>query len=407
MLGTAIIVFREVIEAGLIVGITAAATRGIASRALWIGVGIAGGVLGACLVAAFIQTVAAAFQGNGQELFNAAILSIAVVMLAWHNIWMAHHGRELAAQVKGVGQAVAAGTTSLMALALVVGIAVLREGSEIALFLYGIAAGADAGSGTAMALGGAIGLGLGILIGVGTYIGLVRIPARYLFGVTSALLAFLAAGMAAQAVAFLQQADTIRILGATLWDSSGLLSNKSVIGRVLHTLIGYNDHPTAIEALAYAATLATIAVLTRAQATRVSKSLFGNSRVSVSADEIAAHGDEDHGVGDVDAAFIVAYEATPARHPAERALDHPAAGQDLEALRAFAASDDLDHEVEICGLVHQLEPVVGGVGEEVLHPGPALADGVQDGLGSSRVGDVGRGQVHHQQPPVRVDSTLR
>jgi high-affinity iron transporter len=266
MLGSAIIVFREVIEAGLIVGITAAATRGIASRGLWIGAGVAGGVLGACLVAAFIQTLAAAFEGIGQELFNAAILSVAVVMLAWHNIWMAHHGRELAAQMKGVGQAVAAGTTSLMALALVVGVAVLREGSEIALFLYGIAAGAEPGSAAPMALGGAIGLALGILIGLGTYVGLVRVPARYLFGVTSALLAFLAAGMAAQAVAFLQQADQIRIFGATLWDTSGLLSDKSVLGRVLHTLVGYNDHPTAMEAVAYAMTLLVIAVLTRAQA---------------------------------------------------------------------------------------------------------------------------------------------
>jgi high-affinity iron transporter len=121
-----------------------------------------------------------------------------------------------------------------------------------------------------MALGGVIGLTLGILIGVGTYLGLVRIPARYLFGVTSALLAFLAAGMAAQAVAFLQQADTTTILGSTLWDSSGFLSDKSVLGRVLHTLIGYNDHPTAMEVLVYAATLATIVVLTRAQAGRVS-----------------------------------------------------------------------------------------------------------------------------------------
>jgi high-affinity iron transporter len=266
MLGTAIIVFREVIEAGLIVGITAAATRGIASRGLWIGAGIAAGVLGACLLAAFIQTLAGAFEGVGQELFNAAILSLAVVMLAWHNIWMAHHGRELAAQMKGVGQAVAAGTTSLASLAIVVGIAVLREGAEVALFIYGIAAGSESGSGSSMVLGGGIGLALGVLVGVLTYRGLLKIPARYLFGITSALLAFLAAGMAAQAVAFLQQADVIPTLGATLWDSSVLLSDKSILGRVLHTLVGYNDHPTAIEAVVYAATLATILLLTRALA---------------------------------------------------------------------------------------------------------------------------------------------
>jgi high-affinity iron transporter len=189
-------------------------------------------------------------------------------MLAWHNIWMAHHGRELAAQMKSVGQAVAAGTTSLVSLALVIGIAVLREGSEVVLFVYGIAAGAESDARPGMILGGVIGLALGVLLGVLTYRGLLKIPTRYLFGVTSALLAFLAAGMAAQAVAFLQQANEITMLSTTLWDSSVFLSDKSLLGRVLHTLFGYNDHPTTIEALVYAGTLASILVLSKVVAPR-------------------------------------------------------------------------------------------------------------------------------------------
>ena len=56
-------------------------------------------------------------------------------MLTWHNVWMARHGRELASEVRAVGQAVAEGSKSLFALAVVVGVAVLREGSEVALFL--------------------------------------------------------------------------------------------------------------------------------------------------------------------------------------------------------------------------------------------------------------------------------
>ena len=139
MLGALIIVFREVIEAGLIVGIVAAATRGAPGRWRWISGGVAAGVLGAALLALFADKVSSALAGMGQELFNAGVLAVAVVMLAWHNIWMARHGRELAAELKNVGQAVVEGDKSMAALAVVVGVAVLREGSEVVLFLYGVA----------------------------------------------------------------------------------------------------------------------------------------------------------------------------------------------------------------------------------------------------------------------------
>ena len=93
MIGALIIVFREVIEAGLVVGIVLAVTRDVAGSRLWTLGGVAGGIAGSCLVAAFTGTLASLFAGSGQEIFNASILAIAVAMLAWHNIWMARHGR--------------------------------------------------------------------------------------------------------------------------------------------------------------------------------------------------------------------------------------------------------------------------------------------------------------------------
>jgi high-affinity iron transporter len=134
MIAALIIVFREVIEAGLIVGIVLAVTTGIARRGRWVAAGIAAGIAGATLVAVFADALSSALAGVGQEVFNASILALAVVMLSWHNIWMARHGRELAAHTKEIGEAVAAGSRSLAALAIVVGVAVLREGSEIVLF---------------------------------------------------------------------------------------------------------------------------------------------------------------------------------------------------------------------------------------------------------------------------------
>ena len=152
------------------------------------------------------------------------------------------------------------GSKSLFALAVVVTVAVLREGSEVVLFLYGIAA-SEGGANAGMVIGGFIGLILGSLVCLLTYLGLITIPARYLFAVTSTLITFLAAGMAAQAIAFLEQANVLTALDQTAWDTSWILSNASFLGRALHTLIGYVDHPTAMQLIVYAATLAAIMVL--------------------------------------------------------------------------------------------------------------------------------------------------
>ncbi len=260
MLAALLIVFREVFEAGLIVGIVMAVTAGVAGRSLWIAGGVAAGVLGACVVALFTTGLSELFGGSGQEVFNAGILGFAVLMLTWHNVWMAHHGRELVAELRAAGEAVVAGSKSLFALAVVVAIAVLREGSEVVLFLYGVAA-AQGGASWAMVAGGFIGLLLGSSVCLLTYLGLITIPTRYLFSVTSALIALLAAGMAAQAIAFLEQANIVTALDQTVWNTSWILSDSSFLGRALHTLIGYVDQPTAMQLVVYVATLATIAVL--------------------------------------------------------------------------------------------------------------------------------------------------
>jgi high-affinity iron transporter len=260
VLPSLVIVFREVFEAGLIIGIVMAVTTGVVGRTRWIAGGVAAGVLGACVVALFTGGISQLFHGNGQELFNAGILGFAVLMLGWHNVWMARHGRELAAEMRAAGEAVVEGSKSLAALAAVVTVAVLREGSEVVLFLYGVAA-AEGGASSGMLAGGLIGLVLGALVCLLTYLGLVTIPTRYLFAVTSTLIALLAAGMAAQAIAFLEQADILTTLDQTVWDTSWILRDGSVLGRALHTLVGYVDQPTAMQLIVYMTTLGIIALL--------------------------------------------------------------------------------------------------------------------------------------------------
>jgi high-affinity iron transporter len=262
MLATAIIVFREVLEASLIVGIVLAATQGVPRRGVWVARGIGAGTLGAVVVAGFAQTIAAASAGIGQEVFNAAVLFAAVAMLGWHNIWMTRHGRELTLAASRLGNAVRAGEQPLWALSFAVGLAVLREGSEVVLFLYGIAAAGDGGP-AALAAGGALGLMAGVAAGAALYLGLVSIPLRHLFAVTSWLVLLLAAGMASQGAAFLMQADLLPPLGTDLWDTSFLLSEHSLAGRVLHTLIGYTAQPAGVQVVFYLVTLLVIGGLMR------------------------------------------------------------------------------------------------------------------------------------------------
>ena len=254
MAGALIIVLREAVEAGLIIGIVLAATRGIPSRIRWIAGGIFGGLLGAVLVAAFAGALSNALAGVGQEVFNAAVLGLAVIMLAWHNIWMARHGRQISEDMRRLGRDVGSGARSLAALAFVVGLAVLREGSEVVLFLYSVVI-SSRESGMGLLLGGVLGLLLGAGISVLTYGGLAIIPPRYLFKVTGILIAFMAAGMAAQSVAFLEQADIATALGGIVWNSSSLLADNSIAGRVLHTLLGYTGKPTELQLLVYLTTL--------------------------------------------------------------------------------------------------------------------------------------------------------
>jgi len=165
---------------------------------------------------------------------------------------MAKHGKEMAGELRAVGQAVAEGSKSLLALAVVVGVAVLREGSEVVLFLYGVAA-SDGGSAMSLLAGGLLGLVLGGVVCLFTYVGLLRIPPRALFTTTTVLITLLAAGMAAQAIAFLERANWFTALDSVVWDTGWFLSEDSILGRTLHTLIGYTDQPTEMQLVIYAA----------------------------------------------------------------------------------------------------------------------------------------------------------
>lgn len=256
MLGSALIVFREVLEAALIVAIVMGATRGVAGRGRWVTLGITAGIAGAIVIAFFASGISDALDGRGQELLNAGILLAAVAMLAWHNIWMSAHGRELTTQMKQVGHDVIVGSKPLSALAFVTLFAVLREGSETVLFLYSLSA--SGAGGAALLFGGMLGLLGGVLLGFIIYRGLMVMPIGHFFSITGWLVLLLAAGLAANAAGYLNQAGLLPAISMQLWDTSWLLQQDSWLGALLHILIGYNDRPMGIQVIFYSATFISI-----------------------------------------------------------------------------------------------------------------------------------------------------
>lgn len=260
MFATAVIVFRETLEAALIVSIVLAATRGVARRSAWIGSGIAVGVAGAVAIAALAGVISGALRGIGQEVFNAGVLIAAVAMLGWHHLWMAAHGRALAGRLRALGNSVRDGAATLGALSAAVALAVLREGAETVLFIQGVATSEPLHDVMAGLTLGVIG---GSALGALLYLGLVHIPVRHFFRVTGWMIVALAAGLAAQAARFLEQANLLPPIVPQLWDTSPLLSAASLPGQLLHILVGYTPTPSATQLAFYLATLAGLTLASR------------------------------------------------------------------------------------------------------------------------------------------------
>ncbi len=263
MFTTALIVFRESLEAALFIGIVAAATRGLAGRSRWLSAGVAAGGVGAVILALLAQHLSGWLDGLGQDVVNIGVLSLALLMLLWHCVWVSTHTREMVSEARHLGQSVQGGKQAPWALLVVVALAVLREGAETVLFVGGSLTG-DASVKTAEILSAvAAGILSGALVGLGIYSGLSRIPTRRVFSVTNLLIALLAASLASQLTRALSQAGFLEVGGGPLWDSSPWLPPDSALGALLHALIGYDAQPSAAQLAAYLGALTFIFVGTR------------------------------------------------------------------------------------------------------------------------------------------------
>ncbi|MGY0398615.1 MAG: FTR1 family iron permease [Ostreibacterium sp.] len=249
MIATLLIVFREVLEAGLIISIVCAACAGIKIRKQVI-IGILLGILSAIVLAKFTGTFEDTLSGYGQEVFNAVILLIAAFMLSWQNIWMSVKGRELAEKSHSQVKSLLIEGRGNYAISVVVAIAVLREGSEVVLFLYSIYLSSGLGFNDLL-MGGILGAALGILVTYGLYKGIVLIPLKTIFSSSNIVFSLIAAGLTSQAVGILANIGFLPQIGSQVWDSSLLLSDNSWLGVLAHSIFGYTARPMGVQVITW------------------------------------------------------------------------------------------------------------------------------------------------------------
>lgn len=249
MLKISIIVFREVLEIAIVLGVLLVATQGLKGRNKWVIAGLGFGIVGSLILAFFTDNISSMLEGVGQEIFNAAILFTSSLMIAWTVIWMTKYGRKVSADLKQLGKKIADGHESEFALMPVIALTVLREGSEIVLFSYGSFVSGDKISD--LVLGALIGLICGLVVGFAIYYGLIKVLGKHFFLVTSWLLIFLAAGMVSQSIGFLSSAGIVPEIIYPVWDSSSLILEDGITGKVLHALFGYISRPSLTQLIGY------------------------------------------------------------------------------------------------------------------------------------------------------------
>ncbi len=255
MLVPFLIMLREGIEAALIVGIVAGylkqTGRGGWMPVVWVGILLA--LTMSLAVGAALQWLSAEFPQKAQELFEAVVGLVAVVMLTTMVLWMRRAARGLAAQLRdAVDAALSSAGGQAWALVLMVFLAVAREGLESVFFLL---AAFQQGGSSAFA-GALLGVLAAAVLGYAIYVGGVRLDLRRFFRWTGLFILLVAAGLLAGAVRALHEAGLWNLGQTVLFDLGHVLPADGPLGTVLAGVLGYHEAPVFSEAVAYLAYLA-------------------------------------------------------------------------------------------------------------------------------------------------------
>lgn len=256
MLAPFLIMLREGLEAALITGIIASYLRQTGRQewlpAIWVGIFLA--VALSLFTGAALLLVSAEFPQKMQEMFEAVIGLVAVVVLTSMVFWMRRAARSIRAGLqRDIDRAIEAPRGAAWALIGMAFFAVAREGLESVFFLLAIF---QQSPGPAAPLSALAGVAVAVVVGVAIYYGGIRIDLRRFFRWTGIFILFVAAGLLAGSLRNLHEAGVWNLLQTRVFDLSETLPVSGVIGTILSGLFGYHEAPTLGEAIVWAAFLA-------------------------------------------------------------------------------------------------------------------------------------------------------
>jgi high-affinity iron transporter len=255
---TFLVTLREAFEAALLLGLVYTYLDKVGARPQfhWVTLGAAPGLAASVLMGIAVMSLSGPLLDLGPDLIAAAVMLGAVVLLTWHAWWMQQHARGIRREVQDRIDAARA-TQRLWIVGLIAFTGVFREGAETVLFLWGVLAEATAGAGWSEVVGGAAGVAGAAALGWAIFRGGRRVSLARFFAVTTVLIVLLAAGLFSAGVGRLQGLGALPMM-APLWDTSHILSDRSVVGSFLGGLVGYSPRPSAVEVAAYVGYLALI-----------------------------------------------------------------------------------------------------------------------------------------------------
>ncbi|MFP3017899.1 MAG: FTR1 family protein [Candidatus Tisiphia sp.] len=261
MFKIALVVFRECLEIALLLGVILAVTKQLEKSRIYIIAGVMLGTVSAALFAFFTRSITVAFSGLGDEIFNSGVILLTVALIGWTIVWMQGYGIKIKQNLNDLSVKISSGDSSYIMLVLIVAATILREGMEIIILVYSISS-VEIIDSNSYLLGLIIGMVSGLTLGVIIYLGLIKIVNQlYIFRISSILLMLVASGFAAEAAGILSSSGIITILSDQLWDSSWLISDRSIYGKFLKMITGYIARPNGLQVVFYICTLGLINIL--------------------------------------------------------------------------------------------------------------------------------------------------
>jgi len=236
LLNAVIIVLREVLEASLLASTFLAISQMLQRDRKWIFFAFSLGLVMGSIYALSISSVSMMFGGAGQEILNASMQTLIYLSLLVFAAAVPHQNKPLFRNL------------TIISLVFAVVLSLSREGSEVLLFITGFIGVPTLFN--SVLLGGAVGAGIGLSVGVFFYYLLIHLTPRFGVWLGYVILLLISGSMMSQAVEFMMQADIFSST-APVWDSSSLISERSISGQLLYALIGYEATPTLSQVIAY------------------------------------------------------------------------------------------------------------------------------------------------------------